>query len=415
MMDTATQATLAGRLFAHLDRGTTDYAAAEMHLPTRVYFDADHGARERAAVFATHPLVAAHSSELAAPGDFVTTDLAGTPVLIVRQADGGVQAFINVCRHRGARVVCVERGNERVFSCRYHGWAYNRDGSLRSIPYDDGFCNLDRADYPLVRLPAGERHGLVWVVPSPCSGGDADLDLAAFLGAELDAELAGYRVESFVLHRTETYTQPINWKLIADGFLDAYHLKFLHPKTVSPLFHTNVHLWDSFEPHARLITPRKSIDGVRQRPPEEIDLLRHVIVGYHLMPNTILVVEPAHYEAWTIMPDASDPAISHTTIRFLIPTKPQTDADAALWEKNWTILMGAVQNEDWWAAGTIQASLRPTGVTELVLGRNESSVQHLHRYLAAVIAGETAPSGVPRRRRDLNLVDARDAGLGVAG
>src|SRR6185436_1833980 len=165
-----------------------------------------------------------HASQCLEPHDFFTCELAGVPVIIARQPDRSLRAFLNVCRHRGCRVTFEEGGHRRSFTCPYHAWGYRADGTLATIPYEDGFAGLDRSAMGLVALPVQERHGLVWVVLTP----GATIDVAAHLG-ELDEELASYGLEGYVVERSTLLPAPFNWKLVVDGFLEVYHLRFLHP------------------------------------------------------------------------------------------------------------------------------------------------------------------------------------------
>ena len=135
------------RLFEHIDNTTCDQAASPMLVDPAIYSDPDVARLEQDRIFDKVPVLAAHVSELPNAGDFVTIDLPGNRVLVVRQEDGTIRAFVNVCRHRGACLVDEESGHRRVFSCGYHGWAYNCDGALRTVPYADTFGPLDRAEY----------------------------------------------------------------------------------------------------------------------------------------------------------------------------------------------------------------------------------------------------------------------------
>ncbi|RXM07774.1 Rieske (2Fe-2S) protein, partial [Citrobacter sp. AAK_AS5] len=85
-------------------------------------------------------------------------EVAGVPLLVVRQEDGTVRAFANVCRHRGARVVEEVCGNARSFRCPYHGWTYGSDGRLRAIPERAAVSGIDQSERALVPLPAEQRH-----------------------------------------------------------------------------------------------------------------------------------------------------------------------------------------------------------------------------------------------------------------
>src|SRR6202161_3526499 len=118
-------------------------------------------------------------------------------VIVARQQDGSVKSFVNVCRHRGAMLEEQERGRCRLFSCGYHRWSYHTDGSLRASTRENALGGVDRSQHGLVELPCEERHGLIWIVDRA----GATIDVAAWLGPEMDAILAGYRLRAVRDHR----------------------------------------------------------------------------------------------------------------------------------------------------------------------------------------------------------------------
>jgi phenylpropionate dioxygenase-like ring-hydroxylating dioxygenase large terminal subunit len=106
-------------------------------IPTSIYTDPERHAREVAAM-RRRPVAVVASSELASPGDFVTARVAGIPVVVARSADRAVTASVNACAHRGSTVETRECGSARIFSCDFHGWSYELDGSLRSATGSSG-------------------------------------------------------------------------------------------------------------------------------------------------------------------------------------------------------------------------------------------------------------------------------------
>jgi phenylpropionate dioxygenase-like ring-hydroxylating dioxygenase large terminal subunit len=399
------QTELARRFFSYLDGRTTHYAQREMRIPVEVYFDPEHNRRERELIFKTQPIVVAHSSELANPGDFITNDIVGAPVLVVRQEDRSLKAFSNVCRHRGAKVALEPCGHARRFRCPYHGWMYGADGALNSIPFGEGFDGIDAADYGLIELPVDERHGMVWAVATP----GPPLNIAELLGDEMDAELASFELDQFELVKQASYVEPMNWKVVADGFLDPYHLQFVHPTTVGPFFNTNVYTLDVFGPHtARLVVSRRSMHEVKDQDPDAVDLLPHIISNYMLLPNTFVTVEPRHFEVWTISPHPTDPEQCKTTIRFLLRNAPQDEREQSYLEKNWKLLIHTVVDEDWGVGRALQVGLAQGQVRETIAGRNEAPIQFVHGNLAAWLSsdgsGAMAPPDEPYPRIYGNLV-----------
>jgi phenylpropionate dioxygenase-like ring-hydroxylating dioxygenase large terminal subunit len=376
---TSAKVQIAERLLTHLRAGTADSAETDLRLPAWHYFDEGHAARERG-LFLRTPLVATVGSALPSPGSFVTLDLIGVPLLLVRQDDGSLACFKNVCRHRGGPVEQQACGTRRVFTCRYHGWTYDRDGGLRHVPYSDGFDSVEPACHGLVRIGAAERHGLVFVT----LGSSEPPDVAAWLGPAFDEQLAALGLSTWTLHVDEVFTQPVNWKLVADGLLDILHPKFLHPDSVGRLILTHTHTFDRYGPHALLSMARHKLDRFKDEVPGGVDLRRYVISNFILYPNTMLVTQPDHFELWTVFPSADSPQSSMISIRFLVPEPPDTDAERAL-DQSWVILRDAVTGEDWPMAQAIQKAANSSGTpepVEFVYGRDEVPLQHLHRLLA---------------------------------
>jgi phenylpropionate dioxygenase-like ring-hydroxylating dioxygenase large terminal subunit len=379
---TSVEVQIAERLLNHLRAGTADSADSDrdLRIPAWYYFDEQQAARERALFFRL-PLVATVSSALPGPGSFVTLDLIGVPLLLVRQDDGTLAGFRNVCRHRGGPVEQDSCGTRRVFTCRYHGWTYNRDGGLRNVPYAGGFDSVEPACHGLVPIGAAERHGLVFVT----LGSTQPPDVAAWLGEELDDQLAALGLSTWPLHVEETFTQPVNWKLVADGLMDILHPKFLHPDSVGKLILTHTHTFDRHGRHARLAMARHKLDRYKDSDvPDGADLRRYVITNFILYPNTMLVSQPDHFELWTVFPDAESPQRCTTTIRFLVPSEPDGEERARL-DQSWQILNDAVTGEDWPMAQAIQKAANSNGTPEpieFIYGRDEVPLQHFHRRLA---------------------------------
>lgn len=372
------QRSIAKRLFEHIDAGTTDRGEREMRLAERDYLDPDRAARELSGVLDTRPALVAASGELAGTGDYVTTTVRDVPVLLARQPDGSVRAFRNVCRHRCATVVPAASGRSTAFSCPYHGWTYGLDGALRVVPDREGsFPDLDLDRNGLLELDVAERHGLIWLLPQ--GGGD----LSRFLGPEVDADLDDLGIAGYSFLRGQSFEQPANWKLIMDGFLEVYHVRYLHPKTVGRITISNVFVVDRLGEHLRMVSARKDIEALRPVDGEQPDILPGVILSYALMPNTVLVYVRDHVEVWTIAPDRADPGRCRITLRFLVPGLPTTEREQTYWQRNWDTVVGAVHDEDWGAARRIQANLRSDSPADMTLGRNELALHHFHRYLDA--------------------------------
>jgi nitrite reductase/ring-hydroxylating ferredoxin subunit len=159
------------------------------HIPVEDYTSAAIRDAEVERLFRPLPLIVGHASELR-PGQVMAHDDYGVPMLLARDADGVFRAFLNVCRHRGMRLVEQNGVAETRASvvCPYHGWTYRLDGALRHRLHAEAFDRPCAGGEDLVPLPCEERHGLLWVLPTP----GAAIDVAAHLRG-LDAELPFFR------------------------------------------------------------------------------------------------------------------------------------------------------------------------------------------------------------------------------
>jgi choline monooxygenase len=193
-------------------------------IPAPWYVDPRVADLERRAVFGAHWQMAARADQLRETGQYVTTEVGGEPVVVVRGGDGVLRGFFNVCRHHAAAVMTEPEGRAGVLRCPYHGWTYSLEGALRGVPDFDGVCDFDRAQGGLRPLLVGTWEGFVFVKLEP--GGPS---LKEHLGgmADLVAPL-GLAGLTFVERRV--YTFNCNWKVFVDNYLDGgYHVNTVHP------------------------------------------------------------------------------------------------------------------------------------------------------------------------------------------
>jgi choline monooxygenase len=192
-------------------------------IPASWYTDERIAELERRHVFGGTWQVVAGVDQLKQPGQFVTRELAGEPIVVVRGSDGHLRAFYNVCRHHAAAVVTEAEGSASVFRCPYHGWSYGLDGCLKGAPEFDGVCNFDRTQNGLLPVQVAAWEHFVFVNLDPAAG-----LLETFLGRLVQ------RVEPLMLSQVKfferrTYLLNCNWKVFVDNYLDGgYHVPHLH-------------------------------------------------------------------------------------------------------------------------------------------------------------------------------------------
>jgi phenylpropionate dioxygenase-like ring-hydroxylating dioxygenase large terminal subunit len=387
----ATRSDRIHRTLEHLRQQSTDTVGQLVPFGPGQYTDPELAQRERELVFGRVPSIVAHASELPEPNDFITLTMPRNRVIVARQQDGSVKAFVNVCRHRGAMLEEQASGRCRLFSCRYHRWSYNIDGSLRAITRENTFGEVDRSQHGLIELPAEERHGLIWMVDRA----GAAIDVAGWLGPEMDEILAGYRLGELTAIRSEGFDEPANWKLMQDAFVDNYHIQYAHPNTAGKHIHTNVQTVEDFGRHARMVSPRKAIDRWLEEDPGDRDLGPYVTEGHYLLPNSTLLRQPDdHFELLTFRPHPADPGRCRMEMRLLVPPLEASgmtpERYERVWEKNWSILLAVLHQEDFPLLRSSQEGLASADAGGMLLGRNEVVNQIFHRELGKLLDGEAA-------------------------
>lgn len=342
--------------------------------------------QERDLVFGVVPSIVAHGSELAKTYDFITVKMPRNNIVVVRQKDGSVKAFVNLCRHRGALLEEAEKGRCRFFSCPYHRWSYDPDGSLRTITRDNTFGDIERKQQGLIEIPCEERHGFIWVVDNA----KASIDVAAWLGPEMDAILAGYELDKLVCYRAAGFDEPTNWKIMQDAFLDGYHIQYAHPNTAGKVIHTNVMAFEDFGRHLRFIAPRKSIDRWLEEDPGDTPLDPYVTETHFLLPNSTLLRQPDHFQLLTFRPDQQDPTKSRMEQRLMVPPVEESGMEpehwAKRWDKNWEILLAVLHQEDFPLLRNSQRGMASADAGDMLLGRNETANQLFRREIKKLLA-----------------------------
>jgi Rieske 2Fe-2S family protein len=206
-------------------------------LPGPSYTDPAVFGQEQEKIFETYWFAALRAAELEGPGSFRTVDVGRENVIVVRGRDRKLRAFLNVCRHRGARVCMEQSGTgQRKLQCGYHAWTYALDGGLLSAPNLSQMQDVDRSQFGLIPVHLREWLGYVWVciAEEPPSFEDTVIGaVAERLGAADDIEQWG--VDRLEVGKSITYDVNANWKLIVENFMECYHCATIHPELVEVL------------------------------------------------------------------------------------------------------------------------------------------------------------------------------------
>jgi len=378
-MDRQVELELIRRVIGYVDGKTTDMVAEAGQIPVTRYSDPARYETECAEIFGRLPRAVGHGSQIPDTGDFFTVEAGQQPLLVVRREDGGLNAFINVCRHRGARLEWDACGKGRnKFVCRYHGWVYDANGQLKGIPGAEGFPELSRELHGLKKLAVEERHGFIWVQPDPAS----ELDLDAFLG-DMDADLAGWSLDSHVHYKPRRFSKQINWKLVIDTFLEGYHVRTAHAKTIAPIFLNNVGVSEKFDLHQRNLFPKTSIMELKDTAEETWSLREHCNILYVIFPNTMILVQPDHMGVFHGYPDGINGVVVDAYT--LVPELPENDKAREHWQKNIDILFGAL-DEDFEMAESVQSGVRSGAHDHVNIGRFEQGLGWFHDNIERLVS-----------------------------
>jgi len=376
-----TQLAIMRRFAAYIRDGGSDLADAPMVNDVSVYTDPARHAAERQKLFRETPLVAALSSEIA-PGAFRTFDATGVPVVVARDGGGAIRAFLNICPHRGARLVRQEEGRANRFTCWFHGWTYGADGRLIAAPEADRFCGGMAGRDHLVALPCEERHGLVFVIATPGLAMDLDAHLGSFA-----AVLGAMGLDSAERVKSGELPVAANWKYALDTYGEGYHFAALHKQTLAPYFRNDITIYDRFDRCHRVSWAQKDWDSWASKPESKWPVRAEPAGVHYLYPNTILFcgsVSPgkSYLTVFRHFPgEEVGSTVTHKAIYAFGGVKsPEHRAEV---EAAFDATAHVVKSEDYVTAaeGWKNMCALPPGST-VVYGRQEMALQNVHRALA---------------------------------
>lgn len=358
---------LAEKLAGDVARGTPEQGEpAQVDVARYLH----HGRLEaELALMRRGPVILGHAAELPRSSRIAVERL-GLPLLLSRDAQGLVHGHYNVCRHRGMRLAEAGAAECRNLVCPYHGWTYGLDGRLSGLPHREAFDQLPEG---LRAFPLLERHGLLWGWPA-LEGKAAPQDLDTWLGG-IGAELDWFGLPEAALFRRVEMEKRCNWKLIAEAFLEGYHIRALHRNTINPFFLDATAVSEAVGPHFRSAAARRRI--TERATATALDLRLDCTFTHYLFPNTILIFHPDYASLITLWPLAPDRVgWSHA---LLVPAAQNTEALRPHWEKSFELIeQGVFQKEDLYACEGIQAGLASGANAHLHFGRLEYVLGQLH-------------------------------------
>jgi phenylpropionate dioxygenase-like ring-hydroxylating dioxygenase large terminal subunit len=374
---------LTAKIVAFARSGTTDLAPGVMDVDVSFFLDPQLYEKEFQKLFRETPLVACVSSDLPEPGSYLLFEDVGVPMLIVRGRDGQVRSFLNVCPHRGAKVVRNACGKASRFTCRFHGWTFDSAGKAVGIPEEGQFCGKIDERKRLVPCPAEERHGLVFVQATPNSAMNLDAHLANF-GEELEK----LGMANAVRVKNDEVCIRSNWKYTIDTYFENYHLPSLHRDTFAHVFAHNLCMLETWGPHQRFTFPQRSIHQWMDKPESEWDV-DSLPAQHFIFPNTVLTLGSVSRTGSLITMHRLFPkSVGELTTKITLfaPNGQPSPEDLNDIDGNFKSIMAAVINEDYSVTGEAYLGLStlPAG-TKFPVGRQEIGTQNFHRNVEAAV------------------------------
>ena len=353
--------------------------------PATAYTCTERFGREMQTLFRDGPTFLALSVECRDPGDYLTANLGGVPISVVRQLNGSLAGFVNICRHRGSPLWKGRGNTSRRVSCGYHSWTYEIDGRLHSRPQSEGAFDDVSLNCDLHRVAVAEKYGLIFVR----AGGPAPIDVDTILAGAQD-DLGAFGLDSYTHIESRTTTWKMNWKFILDTFCESYHIRWLHRDSIAPAFLSDSTIFEPMGTNMLSVGLRKSVVEEFAKPQHEWSLLPHGTIEYFLVPSGLIVHQLDHFETWRIEP--IDVRTTRVVTSVFSAEAPKSDRAHAYFVKNLDLLLEVTGREDFPLMESIQANLDSGAVGEVVYGRIEYPLVHFHESVNALLAS-AATSG----------------------
>jgi len=348
MSSSQTEADIIRTTLRYHREDTTHLEPELLRNPVTHYADPQRLAREQEVLFRQFPIIVGHVEQVELPGQFFTHDETGTPILVTRTREGQVKAYVNVCRHRGARIVTDTSGTTSTFSCPYHSWTYDLDGQLRGMRQPFGFGDLDKDQHGLVELPAFERFGLIWVRPSATA---ASISIAL------------------------------------EGFQESYHFCSAHKHTACSAYLDNCSVFVDLYPHVRHAVPLAQVPELVDQPEQDWDYRENYMDQNYVFPCNFVQVMTDHVYIHTVIP--TGPGTCVFKCMMLVPSVQMDEKAQRYWQANYDVVR-TVFSEDFQIGEGIQQGLG-TGANEVfTIGKYESGIQLAERAIDDALTGRLA-------------------------
>jgi phenylpropionate dioxygenase-like ring-hydroxylating dioxygenase large terminal subunit len=354
------------------------------------FFDEGFFAAEQKYLWPNAWVYAAHDDELPSPGSYVRFDHLGVPIVLIKGADRNVRAFYNTCPHRGAPIVLDQCGTQKgMFTCPFHAWSFDSQGTLRGVPMQHEFGCLDRAENNLRQIRCESLGKMIFVnrnVNAP--------PLRVALGERFsdDFEQFGY-LDKLKILRKRTFEVDINWKNVIHAFTEVYHLPIVHRKSAVPVLGTskivNVNM---LMPNGNtgMYTLAPSPTSEDRGADTNFDDWKH-IRNHNAFPNFLTSLPNGAHEFWLAMIPwpVSTGKTRIEEIFFFNPDGSLTDSDAA--RQHVLDSVDTIVGEDVVLMNGQYRSMTTGAIDGILVGNEESNIHHFEQHVDRAIGIEHIP------------------------
>ena len=256
-------------------------------MPGAFYTSPAFAQLERDKVFRRNWICVGHTGEIAAKGDYYTTEVAGEPLIVQRDVQGEVRVMANVCRHRG-NLVAHGKGNAKLHVCAYHAWTFETTGKLKRAPLMQDSPLLDTARCALPSIPTTVWQNFIFV------NLDGNAPPLAESLAPLEAHIRNYHHEERALYHSTEEVWQTNWKCLSENFMEGYHLNATHPRTLRPVTPTELCEYVEGNGHFSAYRAHYTPESAQRAPhhPELTTEERRYSFLFSVFPNLVVTYMP---------------------------------------------------------------------------------------------------------------------------